>query len=197
LTQIERGKTISFFNELDTETRTMLVTSVSFFNEVATETQKLSSKKPLFHFLTRLPQRHKNYPRVVSFFNELEIKNHAQRPLFHFLTRLPQRCKNYPRKSRFNPRPLFSFFNEVAAETQKLILENPGSIPRPLFHFLTRLPQRHKNYPQKSRFNPQTSVSFFNEVAAETQKLSSKPLFLIMDSKSTMLWNDTMSRDKT
>jgi hypothetical protein len=60
LTQIERGKTISFFNELDTETRTMLVTSVSFFNElhternyahylvsffneVATETQKLSS----------------------------------------------------------------------------------------------------------------------------------------------------------
>jgi hypothetical protein len=123
----------------------MLVTSVSFFNEVATETQKLSSK-PLFHFLTRLPQRRKNYPRVVSFFNELEIKNHAQRPLFHFLTRLPQRCKNYP---------------------------------------------------HKSRFNPQTSVSFFNEVAAETQKLSSKPLFLIMDSKRTLLWNDTMSRDKT
>jgi hypothetical protein len=27
LTQIERGKTISFFNELDIETRTMLVTS--------------------------------------------------------------------------------------------------------------------------------------------------------------------------
>jgi hypothetical protein len=47
LTQIERGKTISFFNELDTETRTMLVTIVSFFNEVATETKKLSLK-PLF-----------------------------------------------------------------------------------------------------------------------------------------------------
>jgi hypothetical protein len=54
VTQTERGKTISFFSELDTETRTMLVTVVSFFNEVATETQKLSSK-PLFHFLMRLP----------------------------------------------------------------------------------------------------------------------------------------------
>jgi hypothetical protein len=43
LTQIERGKTTSFFNELDTETRTMLVTYVSFFNEVATEMKKLSS----------------------------------------------------------------------------------------------------------------------------------------------------------
>jgi hypothetical protein len=40
LTQTERGKTISFFNELDTKTRTMLITSVSFFNEVATEMQK-------------------------------------------------------------------------------------------------------------------------------------------------------------
>jgi hypothetical protein len=37
LTQKERGKTISFFNELDIETRTMLITYVSF--------------------LTRLPQR--------------------------------------------------------------------------------------------------------------------------------------------
>jgi hypothetical protein len=37
LTQIERGKTISFFKELDIETRTMLVTIVSIFNEVATE----------------------------------------------------------------------------------------------------------------------------------------------------------------
>ena len=34
---MERGKAISFFNELDTETRTMLVTSISFFNEVSTE----------------------------------------------------------------------------------------------------------------------------------------------------------------
>jgi hypothetical protein len=83
LTQIERGKTISFFNELDIETRTMLITTVSFFNEleiknhaqrllfhffneVATEMQKLSSK-PLFHFLTRLPQRRKNYPQNLCF----------------------------------------------------------------------------------------------------------------------------------
>jgi hypothetical protein len=75
LTQIERGKTISFFNELDIETRTMLVTSVSFFNEVATET--------------------KNYPQVVSFFNELEIKKPCSKTSI-------------------------SFFNEVASETQKL-----------------------------------------------------------------------------
>ena len=40
LTKIERGETLSFFNELDIETRTMLVTSVSFFNEVASEMQK-------------------------------------------------------------------------------------------------------------------------------------------------------------
>jgi hypothetical protein len=43
LSQIERGKTISFFNELDIETRTMLVTFVSFFNEVVIEMQKLAS----------------------------------------------------------------------------------------------------------------------------------------------------------
>jgi hypothetical protein len=55
LTQIERGEIISFFNELDIETRTMLVTSVSFFNKVDLEMQKLSSE-------------------VVSFFNELEIR---------------------------------------------------------------------------------------------------------------------------
>jgi hypothetical protein len=93
-----------------------------------------------------------------------------------------------------------------------------------MFHFLTRLPQRRKNYPHKwfhfltilksKKPCSKTAVSFFNEVATETQKLSSKPLFhfltrllqrrknyprmnfLIMDSKRTMLWNDTMSRDK-
>jgi hypothetical protein len=52
LTQTERGKTISFFNELDTETRTMLVTCVSFFNEVAAEMQKTILE--WFHFLTSL-----------------------------------------------------------------------------------------------------------------------------------------------
>jgi hypothetical protein len=66
LTQIERGKTISFFNELDTETRTMLVTSISFFNEVATEMKKLSSETS------------------VSFFNELEIKNYPRNLCFIF-----------------------------------------------------------------------------------------------------------------
>jgi hypothetical protein len=108
LTQTERGKTISFFNELDIETRTMLVTSVSFFNEVATETKNYPHR--WFHFLTSLK-----------------------------LEKTMQRCKELSSK--------------------------------PLFHFLTRLPQRSKNYPRN--------------------------LFLIMDSKRTMLWNDTMSRDKT
>jgi hypothetical protein len=135
----------------------MLVTSVSFLNEVASETQKLSSK-PLFHFLTRLPQRHKNYPRMVSFFNELEIKNHAQRPLFHFLTSC---CKNYPHKSRFNPQTSVSFFNEVAPETQKLS-------SKPLFHFL-----KVAAHFLMSLKSSKTSVSFFNEVASEMQKLSS------------------------
>jgi hypothetical protein len=39
----EREEFVSFVNEIDTETGTMLLTFVSFFNEVATETQKLSS----------------------------------------------------------------------------------------------------------------------------------------------------------
>jgi hypothetical protein len=115
------GENYSFFNELDIETRTMLVTYVSFFNEVATEMKKKLSSR-WFHFLT-----------------SLKSKNHAQRPLFHFLMRLPQRFKNYPRNLCF----------------------------------------------------------ICNEVAAEMQKLSSISLFLIMDSKRTILWKDTMSRDKT
>ena len=54
---------VSFFNEVSTEMQKLSSeTSVSFFNEVAAEMQKLSSK-PLFHFLMRLPQRRKNYPR--------------------------------------------------------------------------------------------------------------------------------------
>jgi hypothetical protein len=98
LTQIERGKTISFFNELDIETRTMLVTSVSFFNEVATEMQKTILK--WFHFLTSL--KLENYAQVwFHFLMSLKSENHAQRPMFHFLTRLPQRRKNYPRNLCF------------------------------------------------------------------------------------------------
>ena len=34
---------VSFFNDLDTETGTMLVTFVSFFNEVSTEMKKIYS----------------------------------------------------------------------------------------------------------------------------------------------------------
>jgi hypothetical protein len=90
----------------------MLVTSVSFFNEVSIETKNYPrnwfhfltslksenhAQRPLFHLLTRLPQRRKNYPRKwFHFLTSLKSENHAQRPLFHFLTRLPQRRKKYP-----------------------------------------------------------------------------------------------------
>jgi hypothetical protein len=71
---------VSFFNELEIK-KPCSKTSVSFFNEVASEMQKLSSvvsfltslksknhaQRPLFHFLMRLPQRHKNYPRNLCF----------------------------------------------------------------------------------------------------------------------------------
>jgi hypothetical protein len=66
----------SFFNELEIK-KPCSKTSVSFFNEVASEMQKLSSK-PLFHFLTRLPQRCKNYPQMVSFLTSLKLENYAQ-----------------------------------------------------------------------------------------------------------------------
>jgi hypothetical protein len=74
-----------------------------------------------------------------------------------------------------------SFLNEVASKTQKLSLE--------LGSFFNELEIR--------KLCSKTSVSFFNEVASKMQNLSSEPLFLIMDSKRTMLRNDTMSRDKT
>jgi hypothetical protein len=86
---------ISFFNELDTETRTMLnnpgsvprplfhflmsltietgtmlITSVSFFNEVSTNTQNYPHNR--FHFLTSL--KSEKCSKMVSFFNELEIR---------------------------------------------------------------------------------------------------------------------------
>jgi hypothetical protein len=43
------------------------------------------------------------------------------------------------------------------------MLENPGSIPRPLFHFLTSLTQKQE-----------LLCSFFNEVATETLKTNLK-----------------------
>jgi hypothetical protein len=95
LTQIERGKTISFFNKLDTEKRTMLVTYVSFFNEVATETKKLSSE--VVSFFNELEIR-KLCSSLVSFFNKLEIRKSCSRTSVSFLMRLPQRNKNYPQK---------------------------------------------------------------------------------------------------
>jgi hypothetical protein len=67
---------------------------VSFLNEL--EIRKYA-QRPLFHFLTRLPQRQKTIlGKWFHFLMSLKSENHAQRPLFHFLTRLPQRRKNYP-----------------------------------------------------------------------------------------------------
>jgi hypothetical protein len=116
LTQIERGKTISFFNELDIETRNMLVTSVSF--------------------LMRLLQRRKNYPQLVSFFNEREIRKLCS-SLVSFFNEL-EIIKSCSKTS-------ISFFSEFASETQKLS-------SKPLFHFLTKLPQRRKNCPRNLYF---------------------------------------------
>jgi hypothetical protein len=148
LTQIERGKTISFFNELDIETRTMLITSISFLNEVAIETKKLSSQVVLF--FSELEIR-KLCSSLVSFFNELEIIKSCSKTFvsffnevasemqklssevpFHFLMRFLQRCKNYPHN-------WFHFLMRLKSENHA---------QRPMFHFLMRLPQRCKNYPQ-------------------------------------------------
>jgi hypothetical protein len=88
------GETISFFNELDIETRTMLVTSVSFLTRFP---QRLSSE--VVSFFNELEIKKPCSKTFVSFFNEVasETKNYPRKPLFHFLTRLLQRRKNYPR----------------------------------------------------------------------------------------------------
>jgi hypothetical protein len=87
-----------------------------------------------------------------------------------------------------------SFFNEVATETRKLSSQ--------LVSFFNELEIRKPCSRLVSFFNELEirkpclkMVSFFNEL--EIKKPCSKSLFLIMDSKRTMLWKDTMSRDKT
>jgi hypothetical protein len=52
---LQRGKlcsktSVSFFNELATERKTMLMTSVSFFNELATEKKKNYARDLCFIF---------------------------------------------------------------------------------------------------------------------------------------------------
>jgi hypothetical protein len=51
------------------------------------------------------------------------------------------------------------------------MLKVPGSIPRSLFHFLTILLQRRKLCSRFSRFDPQITVSFFNELATEKKNM--------------------------
>jgi hypothetical protein len=71
----KEGEVVSFFNELDTERRTMLVISISLFNEVSTETPKLSSY--WFHFLMIL--KSKNHAQSwFHFLLSLKSKKHAQ-----------------------------------------------------------------------------------------------------------------------
>jgi hypothetical protein len=73
-----------------------------------------------------------------------------------------------------------SFLNELDTGIRAMLM-NPGSIPRPLFHFLTRFPQRQKklssevfhffNELEIRKLCSKTFVSFFNEVSSETQKI--------------------------
>jgi preprotein translocase subunit SecE len=125
LTQTDRGKTISFFNELDTETRTMLITSVSFFNKVSTKTQKLSSD--VVSFFNKLEIKKPCSKTSVSFFNELEIKKPCSKTSVSFFNEVASEMQKTILVTSV------SFFNEVAAEMQKTILG--------WFHFLTRLLQ--------------------------------------------------------
>jgi hypothetical protein len=77
---------VSFFNELETEMGTMLITIVSFFSDVSTETQKYP--RNWFHFLMSL----KSENRAQSWFHfltSLKSENHAQ-SWFHFLMRLKE-----------------------------------------------------------------------------------------------------------
>jgi hypothetical protein len=110
----------------------------------------------------------------VSFFNEVstEMEKSILR-WFHFLTSL--KLENYAQV-------WFHFLTS---------LKSKNHAHRPLFHFLTRLRQRRKNYPWKPLFHVLTRL------LQRHKNYPRKPLFLIMDSKRTMLWNDTMSRDKT
>jgi hypothetical protein len=55
---------------------------------------------------------------------------------------------------------------------------------------------QENNYAQGFGFNPQSYVSFFNELATEKKKYA-HDLLLIMASRRITLWKDTMSRDKT
>jgi uncharacterized protein YjbK len=134
LTQTKRGKTISFFNELDIENyaRVWFQTSlksenhaqrrescsktfVSFLNEVAAEMKTLSSE-------------------VVSFFNELEIKKPCSRTFVSFFNEVSSETQKPSSKvvSFFNELEIrkpcsktsVSFFNEVASEMEKNIFES-------------------------------------------------------------------------
>ena len=82
-----------------------------------------------------------------------------------------------------------------------------------MLHFLTILTQE-KNYAQGSKFDPQITVSFFNELATERKTMLkasvsffnelsiekrnyARGFIQIMDSKRIMLQKGTMSMDKT
>jgi hypothetical protein len=117
----------------------------------------------------RLVQRRKNYPRNLCFI----FKRGCHRD-----------AKNYPHN-------WFHFFDEIEIIKQcsKLV------------SFFNELEIKISCSKMVSFFNEleikkscSTLVSFFNEL--EIRK-SCSTLFLIMASKRTILWKDTMSRDKT
>jgi hypothetical protein len=70
---------VSFFNNIEIK-KPCSKTFVSFFSEVASEMQKISSE-PLFHFLTRLPQRNlaNEYRRIILQIRLLETKTQELR----------------------------------------------------------------------------------------------------------------------
>jgi hypothetical protein len=72
----------------------------------------------LFHFLMRLPQRRKNYPRKgFHFFNELEIRKPCSKTSISFFNEVASETQKLSSKTSV------SFFNEVAVETPKLSSE--------------------------------------------------------------------------
>jgi hypothetical protein len=71
--------------------------------------------------------------------------------------------KNYAQGSRFDPQIAVLFFNELA--TGKELCS------KPLFHFLTSLPQRRETMLM-------TSVSFFNDLATEKRNYAHDLCFI-------------------
>jgi hypothetical protein len=115
----------------------------------------------------------------VSFFNEVstETKNYP-RTWFHFLMSL---------KSKNHAQVWFHFLTSLKSENRA---------HRPLFHFLMRLPQRHKNYPRSllDHGYQEEKALEGDHVKGQNSVMASKRSSL--EGRNT-LWKDTMSRVTT